>query len=84
LSRAVAGYIEPARNTIGSLHQISERQFETIAAMSPLVPDSHAYIYALGFARYMQGDFVSAAHLLVPQFEHSIRCVLRSANKDSS
>jgi len=80
----VAGYIEPARNAIGSLHSTSERQFETMAAMSPFIPDSHAYIYALGFARFMQGDFVSAAHLLVPQFEHSIRYVLRSANKDSS
>jgi hypothetical protein len=52
--------------------------------MSPFVPSSHAYTYALGFARFMQGDFVSAGHLLVPQLEHSIRYVLRSSGEDAS
>jgi hypothetical protein len=80
----VAGYIDPAREAIGRKYSVSERHFSELAFMSPFVPATHAYAYALGFARFMQGDFVSAAHLLVPQVEHSIRHVLRSAGVDSS
>lgn len=32
----------------------------------------------------MQGDYISAAHLLIPQLENSVRYVLHSASKDSS
>ena len=76
----VAAYIEPARATIGSLYSVTERHLHGLALMSPFIPDTHAYTYALGFARFFQGDLVSACHLLVPQLEHSIRYVLRSAN----
>jgi hypothetical protein len=52
--------------------------------MSPLVPETHGYTFALGFARFFQGDFVSAGYLLVPQIEPLIRYTLRSAGVDSS
>jgi hypothetical protein len=39
-------------------------------------------LYALGFARYLQGDFASAAYLLVPQLEASLRHILKAHGAD--
>lgn len=80
----VAGSIDPARNAIMRRYSVTERHLMGLATMSPFAPDTHAYTYALGFARFLQGDFVSAGHLLVPQLEHSLRYVLRSAGQDAS
>ncbi len=80
----VGGSIEPARQTTMSKHPLTERHFQVIATHSPFIPVTHRYTFALGFARFMQGDFVSAAHLLIPQVEHCVRHVLRSVNLDSS
>ena len=80
----VAGKIEPARMTIENNYPLSERHFNAIAQYSPFIPAPQRYTFALGFARFMQGDFVSAAHLLVPQVENSIRYVLKSRIQDFS
>lgn len=80
----VVGRIEPARQTIAANYPFSERDFLVIAGNSPFIPATHQHTFALGFTRFMQGDFISAAHLLIPQVEHSVRHVLRSANFDSS
>jgi hypothetical protein len=80
----VGGRIEPARQTIMFNYTLTERHFGAIVSASPFIPPTHAMTFALGFARFVQGDFVSAAHLLVPQVENSVRYVLRSANLDAS
>jgi len=80
----VGGQIEPARETMVSYHSLNERHFHAITMMSPLVPAQQAVTFSLGFARLIQGDFVSAAHILVLQVENLLRYVLRSANTDSS
>lgn len=63
---------------------LEERHFAPIANMSPFVPYGHEHLFALGFARLWQGDYASAAHLLIPQLENSLRYVLLNANRDSS
>lgn len=80
----VNGFIQPSRHYIASSFPIAERHFHSIAINSPFVPPSHAGIFALGFARFFQGDYVAAAHMLVPQVENSIRYVLRNSNTDTS
>jgi hypothetical protein len=80
----VGGCIEPARQTIMRNYSLSERHFRVIVSTSPFIPPEQAIRFALGFARFMQGDFISAAHLLVPQVENSVRHVLRSSNLDAS
>ena len=51
---------------------------------SPFVPGDRADIFALGFARFFRGDFISAVHVLVPQLENAVRHVLSIAGEDTS
>jgi hypothetical protein len=81
---AVRGRIEPARQTIMRNYALNERHFRVIVSTSPFIPPEQAMTFALGFARFMQGDYISAAHLLVPLVENSVRHVLWSANFDAS
>jgi hypothetical protein len=80
----VSGAIEPARRMIQAEHPLFIRHFEPLAEMSPFVPAGHADIYAIGFARFFGGDFISALHILGPQLENSLRYVLRQAAIDPS
>lgn len=80
----VGGFIEPARRTVVLRFPLEDRYFEPIVSMSPFVPPGHEHLFALGFARFWQGDYASAAHLLIPQLENSLRHVLLNANRESS
>lgn len=80
----VGGFIEPARCTIMTQFPLEVRHFAPIAQMSPFVPLGHEHVFALGFARLMQGDYASAAYLLIPQLENSLRYVLLNANRETS
>ena len=51
---------------------------------SPFVPGDRADVFALGFARFFRGDFISAVHVLVPQLENAVRHVLSIAGEDTS
>lgn len=80
----VMGYLEPARRTISNRFTVEDRHFEPITARSPFVPQGHGPLFALGFARLFQGDFVSAAHILFPQLENSLRHLLVLSNAEPS
>ncbi len=80
----VYGRIEPARRTVVTRFPVDERILRPIVRASPFVPPHHEHIFCLGIARFWQGDFASAVHLLVPQIENSIRYVLLNGNDDSS
>jgi hypothetical protein len=77
--QVVVGFIEPARHAVMTRFTLEERHFESLVSMSPFVPPGHEHLFALGFTRHWQGDHVSAAHLLIPQLENSIRHVLINA-----
>lgn len=81
---AVSGLIEPARRTIMAEHPLEERDLLPLAEFSPFVPLGHEHIFALGFARFFNGDHISALHILVPQLENSLRYVLKQAAIDTS
>jgi hypothetical protein len=78
----VANYIEPVRSHVNDMVAIEERHFNPIVWQSAFVPQLQAPLYALGFARFFQGDFASATHLLIPQFEPSLRHILKAHGAD--
>lgn len=78
----VANHLDPARQAIIRMVAIEERHFNPIVWQSAFVPRTQAPIYALGFARFFQGDLVSAAHLLIPQLEPSLRHILKAWGAD--
>lgn len=69
-------FIRPACITMVRNECINERHLEPIVYHSAFVPPGHEAIFALGFARMIQGDMVSAVHALIPQLENSLRYVL--------
>ena len=70
------GIIEPARNQINLEHNIRMNDFIPIVSNNPFIPAGHELIYAQGLHAGIDGDFLAAAHLLIPQIENSIRHVL--------
>jgi len=80
----IAGQFEPVRRHLASRFSFVERHFWAIVENSPFVPLGYESVFALGFSRMMQGDALSAAHLLLPQIENSVREVLIKAGKDPS
>lgn len=73
----VAGWIEPARVTLATRYTLDARHFEPIVACSSFVPATQKPILILGFARFFQGDFMSAIHLVIPQLEPCLRHLLK-------
>jgi hypothetical protein len=80
--RDVAGLIDPARTLLHGRFGIEEKHLAPIVAYSPFVPPSQKPLVILGFARFFQGDFMSAAHLLIPQIEPCLRHVLKATGHD--
>lgn len=80
----VAGQIEPGRYQIVFDHGPDERVLTMLAAMSPFVPPHHEAFFGRGFFHFFNGDFIEAAHLLVPQLENSLRYVLNAADVDTT
>ena len=70
------GTIEPVRCQINLEHNVRVSDFIPIVSNNPFIPEGREHIYAQGLHAGMQGDFLVAAHLLIPQFENSIRHVL--------
>jgi hypothetical protein len=80
---AVGGRIEPARQVMMARFQIREDHFASIVGTSPFIAPSQRMIFALGFARLFQGDYISAAHLLIAQIESGVRRVLLGSGHDA-
>jgi len=77
-SRSVCaqGVIEPARQAIISEHNPRVHDFVSILENNRLVPVGREIIVARGLHAGLYGDFLSSAHLLIPQIESSLRFVL--------
>jgi len=72
----VIGVIEPMRFQILVDHYVRYADLWALVAHSRLVPQGREYFFVRGLHAGLHGDFVEALHILVPQFEHSIRCIL--------
>jgi hypothetical protein len=78
----ISGYIAPARMIIHDRFHIEERHISPIVEHSPFVPRFQKPIVTLGLTRYMQGDLMSATHLLISQIEPCLRHLLKVAGHD--
>lgn len=75
-SLIVQASIEPARQQILQEHYVRPQDFAPFIANNPFVPEGRELLYARGLHAGLEGDFVLAVHVLVPQLENSIRHVL--------
>lgn len=73
---AVAGKINTIRRVIMNEHYVSLAMFMPIMQASAFVPPDHELIFAKGAFRFLAGDDMEAAHLILPQLENSLRHVL--------
>lgn len=76
--------IMPALQQIRLEHNISLSQWVTALENHPFVPPERVNAYAYGFYHGFHGDFLSAAHILIPQIENSIRYVLNNYEQQTS
>ena len=67
----------PALDQITLEHHIRESDILEICAKQPITPDRLALI-AKGIYNGIQRDFVTAAHLLIPQVENMVRQLLKT------
>lgn len=75
-------FINPAREQITSEHHPNIEDLVPIVLHNPFIPSGHEGIFAKGLLAGFYGDFLTASHLLVPQFENSIRYMLETAGVD--
>lgn len=68
--------LQPVGQQIVMEHPCRLNDFLPMVSNNPLVPEGREYLYAKGLQAGIHGDLSVAAHLLIPQFEHSVRYVL--------
>jgi hypothetical protein len=68
--------VQHAIEQINLEHQVGLGDILPIVTDNPFVPPNREYLYAKGLYAGLTGDLVVAAHLLVPQIEHSLRHIL--------
>jgi hypothetical protein len=78
----VAGYVEPARLQLLSEHNLSLQDFYRVLVDSPFIPPGREYFFVRGLYEGLNGDFLVAAHLLLPQIEHALRFHLEQRGLD--
>ena len=72
----VAGKINTIRRVIMNEHYVSLAMLMPVMQASFFVPKGHELIFAKGAYRFLAGDDVEAAHLIIPQLENSLRYIL--------
>lgn len=68
--------VEPAKYQINLEHNVRLDDWLPIVSNNPLIPLNREYTYARGLHAGLKGDFLVAAHLLIPQLENSVRYIL--------
>lgn len=76
--------IEPVRFQLNLEHPINIDSFMRIVSSNPFVPSGREYIYAQGLRAGMDGNYLTAIHLLIPQFENSLRHILTQMGEVTS
>ncbi|MEC6883824.1 DUF4209 domain-containing protein [Photobacterium piscicola] len=76
----VESLILPSLDTILEEHDITLQKLETICSVCPIIPEQRTKLFAKGLYFGFKHDFASAIHLLVPQWEHMVRTILKDSN----
>lgn len=69
----VAHVLERARREIGMNFEISDIGVGRLLSQSPFVPRENLESLSVGLAHFLRGDMISAAYIVVPQFETVLR-----------
>lgn len=72
----VVASIKPARAQIVEEHRVGFRSLIDLCADSAFVPLGREEVFSLGLAAGFDGDFATALHVLMPQFENALRSIL--------
>lgn len=80
----VRGCILPALAVVREEHCINETDMVDLARNSTLVPQGRALMVGRGLYWGFTGDFCTAAHFLIPQFENIIRYQMLEAGLNTS
>lgn len=78
-SLVVQGRILPALELIRLQHQYSAALLFDLCRRSPSIPSGREWTWARGLLHGLDGDFVSAVCVLVPQIEHVVRVLMKQA-----
>lgn len=76
LLQSSAWFTEYVRRIIGEEHAFAEESFADLLEDNPFVEPGREAIFAKGLMFAVKGDYLTAAHLLSPQIENSIRHLL--------
>lgn len=71
------GFIIPAHEVVTFEHRYDLGFLQRVCVESPLVPPGHEDLWARGLRHGLNGDFASAAAVLIPQIEQLVRGVLK-------
>jgi len=71
------GVIEPMRAKLTEDHTITQQDIAEFVHNSPLAPFGRHLLLTTGIVAGFEGRWIESLHVLVPQLEHSLRCVLR-------
>ncbi len=74
---AVQGQIRPAMDEMMSKFFVRESEVASILKNHPFIPYGHEYFFCKGITSGLEGDFLVACHILIPQIENSLRYVAR-------
>lgn len=78
------GVINPIRQRIACEHTISEKLLRLLFSLSTFVPPDREAIFARGTLRFVAGEDMEAASILIPQLESSLRHILRLTGTDTT
>jgi hypothetical protein len=70
-------FLDPGRRIIAKKHAPRIKDLVFLISNNPFVPPGHERIFLRGIHAGFEGDFLLATHLLVPQFESSLRRYLK-------
>ena len=81
---SVISTLRPALQQIKLEHHISIFDWTDLLKDHPFIPPERVNTYAYGLFHGFHGDFLSSAHILIPQIENSIRYLLTNQGKQTS
>lgn len=80
----VKGRIVPAMEVFSREHHVQARELAQLVRESPAVPPGHEVFWIKGLAAGFNWDFLTSAHILVPQIEAFLRYLLKERGIDTT
>lgn len=76
------GQVQVARQYISEKYYVGEDTFQALIQHTPFVSHDLIGTFSRGFARFFEGDCVSALYILTPLLENSLRHILKLNGHD--